>query len=108
MRVEAIKVEDGFLIPFNETFEKNGQDKILLEVEIVDRQKMEEGYALLDEMVGLYESDRSDAALHARFREFAESYEELAIPVKNLREILDKEMGECSLSRELRRLRDEE
>jgi hypothetical protein len=64
MKVEAIKVENGFLIPFDDKFEKTGQDKILLEVEILDQVNFAEGYALLDKMIGLYESNRSDAALN--------------------------------------------
>lgn len=72
MKVEAIKVEDGFFIPFNETLEKVKQDKILLEIEIIKPDKLEEGlssnevkgYAILDELVGFCESDRTDASIN--------------------------------------------
>jgi len=64
MKVEAIKVEDGFLIPFNETLEKIKQDKILLEIEIIEPDKLEEGYAILDELVGFCESNRTDASIN--------------------------------------------
>ena len=64
MKVEAIKVENGFLIPFNESLENIKQDKILLEVEIIDRDKLEEGYAILDELVGFCESNRTDASVN--------------------------------------------
>lgn len=37
MKVEAIKVENGFLIPFDNTFKNVAQDKILLQVEIIER-----------------------------------------------------------------------
>jgi transcription antitermination factor NusG len=36
MKVEAIKVEDGFLIPFKGNLEKIQKDKIWLEVEIIE------------------------------------------------------------------------
>ena len=62
MKVEAIKVDDGFLIPFNKSLKKIKQDKILLEVEILEQHKLEEGYAVLDEMVGFCESKRTDAS----------------------------------------------
>jgi len=64
MKIEAIKVEDGFLIPFNETLEKIKQDKILLEIEIIEPDKFEEGYAILDELVGFCESNRTDASVN--------------------------------------------
>jgi len=64
MKVEATKVENGFLIPFNETFEKIKCDKILLEVEILEPNRLEEGYAILDELVGFCESSRTDASVN--------------------------------------------
>ena len=64
MKVEAIKVNNGFLIPFNETLEKIKQDKILLDVEILEQNKLEEGYAILDELVGFCESNRTDASVN--------------------------------------------
>ena len=64
MKVEAIKVEDGFLIPFNGTLEKIEQDRIMLEVEIIESDKLEEGYAILDELVGFCESNRTDASIN--------------------------------------------
>jgi len=64
MKVEAIKVEDGFLIPFNETLEKIKRNKILLEIEIIEPDKLEEGYAILDELVGFCESNRTDASIN--------------------------------------------
>ena len=64
MKVEAIKVENGFLIPFDKSLEKIKQDKILLEVEIIEQDKLEEGYAILDELVGFCESRRTDASVN--------------------------------------------
>jgi len=63
MIVEAIKAENGFLIPFDKTFEKIKQDKILLDVEIIEQDKLEQGYAILDELVGFCESNRTDASV---------------------------------------------
>jgi len=59
MKVEAIKVENGFLIPFNETLEKIKEDKILLEVEIIEPNKLEEGYTILDKLQNLRRVEKS-------------------------------------------------
>ena len=64
MKVEAIKVKNGFSIPFNETLEKIMQDKILLDIEIIEHNKLEEGYTILDELVGFCESNRMDASVN--------------------------------------------
>ncbi len=64
MKVEAIKVENGFLIPFNETLKKIKADKILLDIEIIGRNQLEEGYSILDELVGFCESNRTDASVN--------------------------------------------
>lgn len=63
MKVEAIRVEDGFLIPFNEILDKTKQDRILLEVEIIDTDQLKKGYEILDELVGFYESDQRSASV---------------------------------------------
>lgn len=63
MKVEAIKMENGFLIPFNKTLEKIKQAKILLEIEIIEPEKVDQGYAILDELVGFCESERTDASI---------------------------------------------
>jgi len=63
MRVEAIKVSNGFLIPRIGRFQNLEQDKILLEVEIVDQNGAEQGYAALDQLIGLCETGRADASL---------------------------------------------
>ena len=64
MKVEAIKVKNGFLIPLDLTFDKIKQDKILLDVEIMEQDKLEEGYSILDELVGFCESDRTNASVN--------------------------------------------
>ncbi len=63
MKVEAIKVTNGFLIPFNTILEKSDKNKIFLNIEIIEQAKLEEGYAILDELVGFCESDRTDASI---------------------------------------------
>lgn len=62
--VEAIRVEDGFLIPFQEGLPDTSQDRIWLEVELVDPAASQNGYQALDQIVGLCESGQPDAALH--------------------------------------------
>lgn len=57
-------MEDGFLIPFSETLGRDKGDKILIEIAIIERDEMEEGYAILDELIGFCESDRADASLN--------------------------------------------
>jgi len=54
-------LKNGFLIPFNKTLEKIKQDRILLKVEIIEPEKLDEGYAILDELVGFCKSDRTEA-----------------------------------------------
>jgi hypothetical protein len=58
--------------PVNETLEKIKQDKILLEIEIIETDKLEEGlpskevkgYAILDELVGFCASNRTDTSIN--------------------------------------------
>ncbi len=64
MKVEAIKVENGLLIPFDQLQRRIRNKTVLLEVEFIDRDKLDEGYAILGELVGLCESSRADAAVN--------------------------------------------
>lgn len=64
MRVEALKVKKGLLIPFSQLTTKIKGDKVLLEVEIVEDTKLEEGYEILEELVGFCTSSRSDASIN--------------------------------------------
>jgi hypothetical protein len=64
MKVEAIKMKDGFLIPFSKRFKKITQDRIFLEIKILDQAKIEERYSILDEMVGFCESNITDASIN--------------------------------------------
>ena len=63
MKVEAIRVENGFLIPSNSLFENIKENKVLMGVEIIEQQILEDGYAVLDEMIGFCESNRTDASI---------------------------------------------
>ncbi len=64
MRVEALKVENGFLIPFKNWPARIQQDRIMLDVEIVELARLEEGYAMLDKLVGFCTSERADASVN--------------------------------------------
>ncbi len=64
MKMEAIRVENGFFIPSNETLEKVKEDKIIIDVEIPAQKTEVDGYAILDEMIGFCESNRSDASVN--------------------------------------------
>ena len=64
MRVEAVRVENGFLIPFDKGLQDITQDRVWMDVEIVEPTLSDEGYQALDQIVGLCESDQTDAALH--------------------------------------------
>lgn len=64
MKVEALKVKKGLLIPFSQLPTRIKGDKVLLEVEIVEDAKLEEGYAILDELVGFCASLRIDASIN--------------------------------------------
>ncbi len=64
MKIEAIKVENGFLIPFNEKLAQIKKERILIDFEIIDQTNIQEGYAILDELVGFCESKRTDASIN--------------------------------------------
>jgi hypothetical protein len=63
MRIEAVKVAEGFLIPLREGFQNITQERILLEVEIIDPAQVEAGYAALDQLVGLCETGDTAASV---------------------------------------------
>lgn len=64
MRVEAVRVENGFFIPSNTLFENIKENKVVMEVEIIQQHDVEDGYSILDEMIGFCESNRTDASIH--------------------------------------------
>lgn len=61
MKTEAIKVENGFLIPMNDILERIKNDRIIVELEIVDPPEID--YSALDDIVGLCETNKSDASV---------------------------------------------
>lgn len=64
MHVEALKLENGFLIPRIGIFEKLTQDKIWLKVELVAPPSAEEDYAALDQIIGLCNTGKTDASVN--------------------------------------------
>lgn len=64
MIVEAVKTENGFIIPLTHELRNIKNDRIVLDVKIVKQEKEEEIYAPLDEMIGMCESGRSDASVN--------------------------------------------
>jgi len=63
MKIEAIKVEKGFLIPMTGAFKTIQKDRILLEIEILDSCDAED-YAALDGLIGICETKRTDASVN--------------------------------------------
>lgn len=64
MRVQALKIEDGFLIPLTGEFKRIKHDKVLLEIEIVDQNKVDVDYSAIDQLVGLCETGKTDASVN--------------------------------------------
>ncbi len=58
MRVEALRIENGFFIPMIEQLKEVQQDKILLDIEIVESLQ-NNLYAPFDGLIGLCETNRS-------------------------------------------------
>ncbi len=63
MKIEAIKVEKGFLIPMTGAFKTIQNDRIFLEIEILDPCEAE-NYAALDGLIGMCETKRTDASVN--------------------------------------------
>ncbi len=64
MRVQAQRKENGFLIPLTGELKKIKQDKILLEIEILDQASLPQDYSALDQLVGICETKISDASIN--------------------------------------------
>ncbi len=62
MRVEALRIENGFFIPMIEQLKEFQQETILLDIEVVDSFE-NDPYAPFDELIGLCESHISDASV---------------------------------------------
>ncbi len=63
MKTEAIKVENGFLIPMNDVLRGIKKDKILVKLEIVDPPG-EVDYSHLDDIIGLCKTNKTDASIN--------------------------------------------
>jgi hypothetical protein len=62
MKVEAIKIDEGLLIPMSDEFKDLKQDKVLLEIEILEPLQVVD-YSALDQLIGLCETNHTDASL---------------------------------------------
>ena len=63
MRVEAKRTADGFLIPIVDELRDVDRDLLVLEIELVDPDEPSD-YSALDGLVGLCESERTDASVN--------------------------------------------
>ncbi|MGD9731345.1 MAG: hypothetical protein AB7U45_04115 [Desulfamplus sp.] len=64
MRVEAIKREDGLYLPMTDLFKTITQNKIWLNVEIIEPSQEIDGYAVLDQILGFCNTERADASVN--------------------------------------------
>ncbi len=64
MQVEALKLENGFLIPRVGILEKLTQDRIWLRVEVIAHPDAGDEYSALDQIVGLCNTGRTDASVN--------------------------------------------
>ena len=63
MRVEAIKKKNGIFIPMSDSLREIHQEKILLDIEIVEPIQ-DDAYEALDQLIGLCATKRTDASLN--------------------------------------------
>jgi len=63
MRVKAIKVDDGILIPFQEGLQDIKTKNFFLDIELIEALPQEEDYRALDTLVGFYETGDTDASI---------------------------------------------
>ena len=63
MRVEAIRTDDGLLIPMQDGLKDLDRETVLLDIQIVEPER-EADYAPLDRLVGLCETGRTDASVN--------------------------------------------
>ena len=65
MKVEAIKVNNGFLIPDTDFLSSVKKDRIFLDIHIWDDDDDEQDvYHSLDALIGLCETNRTDASVN--------------------------------------------
>jgi len=63
MRVKAVRVAEGFLIPFEGGLKDLPYEKILLDIELIELSPGEEDYAALDQLAGLCETGDATASV---------------------------------------------
>lgn len=63
MRVKAVKVDKGILIPYQDGFKDIETNHLVLDIELVDEVPDNSSYEALDEIVGLCETDDSKASV---------------------------------------------
>ena len=63
MRVEAIKKKNGLFIPMSDSLREIHQEKILLDIEIVEPLQ-DDAYEALDQLIGLCKTKCTDASLN--------------------------------------------
>ena len=63
MRVEAIMKKDGLFIPMSDSLREIHQEKILLDIAIVEPLQ-DDAYEALDQLIGLCATKRTDASLN--------------------------------------------
>ncbi|MEW6619997.1 MAG: hypothetical protein AB1422_11790 [bacterium] len=64
MQVEAIKREDGLYIPMIDIVKTMPQQKIWVDIEVIEPTEETDGYALLDQMIGLCHTNQEDASVN--------------------------------------------
>ena len=64
MIVEATKIKEGFLIPLIGRLQGIEQEKVFLDVELVEQPQTDDLYAALDQLVGLCETTVADASVN--------------------------------------------
>ena len=62
MRVEAIKVAEGFLIPFDSGLRDIPEDRVLLDIELVQSPPAQRDYSAMDQLIGLCETGNANAS----------------------------------------------
>ena len=63
MRVKAIKVAEGFLIPFEAGLKDIPDEKILLDIELIEFPLEEKDYTALDQLAGLCKTGDTTASV---------------------------------------------
>ena len=64
MRVKAVKVDKGILIPYQDGLKSIETERLILDIELVDAVTDEADYAALDEIVGLCETGDPKASVN--------------------------------------------